>query len=148
MKTDIFGNLMEWGEVLKKLMQLRDTKTLNDHQPGLARILRYRHNWRLRETVLKLIREVENPAEELFRETLHLALDEKAYPEVRVMAVQTVADLMIKNRRIYSKKEIALRCEILKKMEAMMRETHSPLLREGTERFFSILANRRVVTVE
>lgn len=147
MKSDIFGNLMEWGEVLEKLKQLRDTETLNDHQTGLVRLLRYSYNWRLREAALSAIREVSQPTEELLRETLNLALNEEVYLEARTMAVHTLADLMIRDRRIHSKNEITVRSRVLQKMEALMGKTHSPLLREGIESFFQKLANRKIVPV-
>jgi len=147
MKSDIFGNLMEWGGVLEKLGQLRDSKTLDNHQAGLVRILRYPHNWRLREAALRAIREVNHPTEALLRETLNLALNEEVYVEARTMAVHTLADLMIKDRRIRSKNEITARSRVLEKMECLMSDTHSPLLRDGIERFFKKLASRRIVPV-
>lgn len=52
MDSDIFGNLMDWGLVLDKLDDLKKSEKLHKHQADLIRILRYRNNWRLRETVL------------------------------------------------------------------------------------------------
>jgi len=147
MRADIFGNLMEWGGVLEKLEQLRDSKTLDDHQAGLVRILRYPRNWRLREAVLRAIREVNRPTEELLREVLNLALNEEVYMEARTMAVHALADLMTRGRRIHSKNEITARSRVMHKMEALMSKTHSPLLREGIESFFKKLANRKIVPV-
>ncbi len=141
MKSDVFGNLMEWGDVLDKLEQLRDSKTLDEHQAGLVRILRYPHNWRLREAALGVIREVTQPTEELLKETLNIAMNEEVYVEARTIAVDVLADLMIKGRRIRSKNEITARSRVLQKMESLMGNTHSPLLREGIESFFKKLAN-------
>jgi hypothetical protein len=143
MHSDIFGNLMEWGEVLEKLESLRNSKTLDQHQAGLVRILRYPRNWRLREAVLKAIGEVKQPSQELFKETLNIALNEEVYLEARTLAVAALADLMIKDRRIHSKDEITARSRVLEKMESLMGDTQSPLLREGIERFFKKLANRK-----
>jgi hypothetical protein len=143
MKSDVFGNLMEWGDVLDKLEQLRDSKTLDEHQAGLVRILRYPHNWRLREAALGVIREVNQPTEELLKETLNIALNEEVYVEARTIAVDVLADLMIKGGRIRSKNEITARSRVLQKMESLMWNTHSPLLRKGIESFFKKLANRK-----
>ena len=146
MKSDIFGNLMEWGDVLEKLEQLRNSKTLDDHQGGLVRILRYPHNWRLREAALGVIREVDQPTVELLKETLNIALNGGVYIEARAIAMDVLADLMIKGRRIRSKSEITARSRVLQKMEGLMANTHSPLLREAIESFFKKLANRKTAS--
>ncbi len=143
MQSDIFGNLMEWGDVLEKLERLRDSDSLDEHQAGLVRILRYPRNWRLREAALGAIRKVKQPTEELLKETLSIALNEEVYIEARKMAVDALADLMIKDRRIRSKNEITARSRVLEKMESLMGDTQSPLLRERIERFFKKLANRK-----
>jgi len=143
MQSDIFGNLMEWGDVLEKLERLRDSDSLDEHQAGLVRILRYPRNWRLREAALGAIRKVKQPTEELLKEALNIVLNEEVYIEARTMAVDVLADLMIKDRRIRSKNEITARSRVLEKMESLMGETQSPLLRERTERFFRKLANRK-----
>jgi len=143
MQSDIFGNLMEWGDVLEKIERLRDSDSLDEHQAGLVRILRYPHNWRLREAALGAIRKVKQPTEELLKEALNIVLNEEVYIEARTMAVDVLADLMIKDRRIRSKNEITARSRVLEKMESLMGETQSPLLRERTERFFKKLANRK-----
>lgn len=143
MQSDIFGNLMEWGDVLEMLERLRDSNSLDEHQAGLVRILRYPRNWRLREAALGAIRKVKQPTEELLKETLSIALNEEVYIEARKMAVDALADLMIKDRRIRSKNEITARSRVLEKMESLMGDTQSPLLRERIERFFKKLANRK-----
>lgn len=143
MQSDIFGNLMEWGDVLVKLEGLRSSKTLDEHQAGLVRILRYPRNWRLREAALKAVREINQPSQELLKETLNIALNEEVYLEARKMAVDALADLMIKDRRIRSKNEITARSRVMVKMESLMGGTQSPLLRERIERFFKKLANRK-----
>ena len=143
MQSDIFGNLMEWGDVLEKLDGLRNSKTLDEHQVGLVRILRYPRNWRLREAALEVLGEINKPSHELVKETLNIALNEEVYLDARKMAVDALADLMIKDRRIRSKKEITARSRVLEKMESLMGDTQSPLLRERIERFFKKLANRK-----
>ncbi len=143
MQSDIFGNLMEWGDVLEKLAGLRKSETLDEHQAGFVRILRYPRNWRLREATLRAIGEITRPSQELLKETLNIALNEEEYLEARTLAVDALADLMIKDRRIRSRNEITSRSRVLEKMESLMGDTHSPLLREGIERFFKKLANRK-----
>jgi hypothetical protein len=146
MQSDIFGNLMEWGDVLEKLEGIRSSKSLDEHQSGLARILRYPRNWRLREAVLRVLGEINQPSQELLKETLNIALNEEVYLEARKLAVDALAELMIKDRRIRSQNEITVRSRVLEKMESLMGGTHSPLLREGIERFFKKLANRKTAS--
>ena len=146
MQSDIFGNLMEWGDVLEKLERLGDSDSLDEHQAGLVRILRYPRNWRLREAALGAIRKVKQPTEELLKETLNIVLNEEVYIEARTMAVDALADLMIKDRRIRSKNEITTRSRVLQNMESLMGNTHSPLLRERIEHFFKKLANRKTAS--
>ena len=146
MQSDIFGNLMEWGDVLEKLERLRVSDSLDEHQAGLVRILRYPRNWRLREAALGVLGEINQPSHELVKETLNIVLNEEVYIEARTMAVDALADLMIKDRRIRSKNEITARSRVLEKMESLMGETQSPLLRERIERFFKKLANRNTAS--
>jgi hypothetical protein len=146
MPEDIFGNLMEWGEVLEKLEGLRNSTTMDEHQAGLVRILRYPRNWRLREAALRAIREINRPSQELLKETLKIAMNEEVYLESRQLAVDALADLMIKDRRIRSKDEITVRSRVFEKMESLMGDTHSPLLRKRIERFFKKLAERKTVS--
>lgn len=41
MNQDIFGDLREWGVVLERLNDLKQSQKLDDYQEGLTRILRY-----------------------------------------------------------------------------------------------------------
>ncbi len=146
MQPDVFGNLMEWGDVLETLEGIRNSKSLDDHQTGLVRILRYPRNWRLREAVLKAIGEINQPSQELLKETLHIALNEDVYLEARKLAVDALAELMIKDRRVRSQNEMIARSRVLDQMESLMGDTHSPLLKEGIERFFKKLADRKTAS--
>jgi len=74
--SDIFGNLIDWGHVIETLDRLKELKQLDRHQDGLTRILRYRDNWRLRETVLKHIVHLVEPTEELVQEVINITVDE------------------------------------------------------------------------
>ncbi|MBW2252789.1 MAG: hypothetical protein JRF60_19770 [Deltaproteobacteria bacterium] len=94
MNSDIFDNLMDWGQAMDKLNQLKQSKTLNEHQPGLVRILRYRDNWRLRETVLNYVKDITHPSDDLLTEVLNIVMDENVYYDARIIAVDALASLM------------------------------------------------------
>jgi hypothetical protein len=94
MNADIFGNLLDWGEVIEKLDRLKETRQLDSHQDGLARILRYRDNWRLRENVLNLIVHIAEPTNSLVQEVIHIAMDDDAYLDVRIQAVKALSHMI------------------------------------------------------
>ena len=94
MNSDIFDNLTDWGRVIETLDQLKELKKLDRHQDGLTRILRYRNNWRLRETVLKNIVQLVEPMEELTQEVINIAMDEDTYLDMRILAVDALSHLI------------------------------------------------------
>ena len=94
MNSDIFDNLTDWGRVIETLDRLKELKQLDRHQDGLTRILRYRNNWRLRETVLKHIVHLSEPMEELVHEVINITVDEDTYLDMRILAVDALSHLI------------------------------------------------------
>ncbi len=90
MSQDPFGNLQEWGQVLKDLDAIFQNGSAEDCQSGLIRLLRYKGNWRLREEALKHIEELENPKEELIKEVIRILDDENIYYEARIIACRSL----------------------------------------------------------
>jgi len=91
---DPFGNLQEWGAVLEQLDELEQTDKLGDCQAGLIRILRFKGNWRLRETVLKSLAKIETPEAQLMEEVLHLIMDDNIYYEARILACEALQQII------------------------------------------------------
>lgn len=98
MNKDMFGNLREWGIVLEQLEDLKQSRKLDEHQKGLARILRYRDNWCLREKVLEYANEIENPTDELLSGLFYIITGDDIYLEARVLAVNTLGYLILKRK--------------------------------------------------
>ncbi|MBL7186574.1 MAG: hypothetical protein ISS70_09625 [Phycisphaerae bacterium] len=94
MGSDIFGNLIDWGHIIETLDRLIELKQLDRYQDGLTRILRYRDNWRLRETVLKHIVHLAEPTEELVHEVINIAVDEDTYLDMRILAFDALSHLI------------------------------------------------------
>ena len=94
MDSDIFDNLTDWGQVIETLDRLKELKQLDRHQDGLTRVLRYRDNWRLRETVLKHIVHLAEPIEELVHEVINITVDEDTYLDMRILAVDALSHLI------------------------------------------------------
>ncbi len=97
MYADPFGNLKDWGPALEQLQHLSAQRQLDRHQPGLARLLAYNDNWRLREEGLRCAGELAQPDEAVIRQVLRIFADENLYYEVRSLAAETLA-AMFKNR--------------------------------------------------
>jgi len=96
LKLDIFGNLREWGKVLEILESLNKSQELDEHQSGLARILRYRRNWRLLERVLAYGQDIDRSTDEFFGEVFQVMSDPDLYPEARILAIKAWECMVIK----------------------------------------------------
>ena len=94
MTADVFGNLRDWGPVMEQLDRLWERGELDQHQHGLTRILRYRENWRLRQTVLKHMKDLANPSDELLQNALAIMMDENVYHDARILAAEALAHLL------------------------------------------------------
>jgi len=94
MGTDIFGDLQDWGRVRETIERLRLQRELTAHQPGLARILRYRRNWQLTEAVLRAAVEFDRRDDVLTAEVLHVLVDAESNLETRVLAARAAGALL------------------------------------------------------
>ena len=94
MKQDPFGDLQQWDHVLDQLEELRSSHMLDESQPGLARILRYRRNWRLVERVLQLARDIQQANDLLIWEVLSIVVDSNMDLENRVLAARALGSLL------------------------------------------------------
>jgi hypothetical protein len=94
MENGIFDNIEDWGRVLDRLEDLKRRGELEDHEPGLVRILRYRDNWRLREYVLEAARDLKRCSASLVAAVLDILRDEDLYYEVRVLAAEALPALV------------------------------------------------------
>jgi len=93
MAHDIFGNLRDWGGVLERIEALAAQHQLDGHQAGLVRILRYRDNWRLCESVLEYVKDLRQPTDQLLRGVLSIMMDESIYHDARILAAEALATL-------------------------------------------------------
>lgn len=91
---DDFGNLSDWGRVLSTLEELRAQGLLDEHQAGLARLVRHRANWRLREAALLRCVEIERASEILIADVLNTLVDENTPLELRVLAAKALQHLI------------------------------------------------------
>lgn len=95
MATDVFGNLSEWGDVLGLLTDLREAGELDEHQDGLARLIRYQDNWRLREEALISAAQVRMPGPSLVAATLKLLANQEESLENRILAARALGSMLV-----------------------------------------------------
>jgi hypothetical protein len=98
MTTDGFGDLSDWGRVLKLLQTFAASGHLDKHQRGLGRILRYEGNSRLREAVLRSFENLRAPSHELVSEVLRILADKDSYTDLRLLAADALGLLADKYR--------------------------------------------------
>ena len=135
MKSDPFGNLRDWGPALEKICQLADEGNLSDCQSGLTRVLRYRDNWRLREETLFRIGKINNPDDAMVRQVLNIITDEKLYYDVRIIACQTMAELM---KNSSARFDAATETDILNAVEVLSSTPQPPIFEQALKKLYSV----------
>lgn len=135
MQPDPFGNLKDWGPALELICQLADDGNLRECQPGLIRILRYRDNWRLREETLSRIGKIDNPDDALVRQVLNIIADENLYYEVRILACETMMELLKNGANRFADPVAA---ELLKTLENILSSQHPPIFEPALRKLNSV----------
>lgn len=98
MTMDAFGDLREWGDVLAALERLKRERQLDDQQVGLARLLRYRQNWRLREAALDAATEIRQASDVLIAEVLNTVVSPDNDIRLRVIAAGVLPGLVARRQ--------------------------------------------------
>ena len=131
MQRDPFGNLMEWGTVLKTLEELASDNCLSECQAGLIRILRFKGNWRLREEVLSHLYQVKTPTQELISEVLSILADDNVYYDARILAGEALIDLL---NLAHSGHADGIAWEAQKVVRKLMQTIHPPFFNDALNR--------------
>ncbi|MBN1967694.1 MAG: hypothetical protein JW910_23760 [Anaerolineae bacterium] len=134
MPRDDFGNLEEWGRVLSELAKLAQDRVLDEHQDGLVRLLRYPDNWRLREAALEATGDVKHPSEALISTVLGIMANESLYHEVRMLAAEALARLIVATRSSGDARHRELEQQVTEQMHALLDSPHPPILRQAVQR--------------
>ena len=134
MKQDPFGNLTDWGAVLDIFDELADNGKLEECQPGLIRILKYKGNWRLREDVLKRVGEIQNPSDQLICQILSILDDDNTYYDVRILASDTLIQ-MLKN--VQDGFDDGINLSVRKVTERLRTTPHPPIFDNALKKLYS-----------
>jgi nucleotide-binding universal stress UspA family protein len=112
MTHDVFGDLRDWGRVIEQVRRMRDDGSLDDHCPGLARLLRYPSNWRIRESALRAAAELERPSDEVLRAAVRILEDDEIDFKTRVLAGTAVCHALSRSPGTISEtaKSEAMKC--------------------------------------
>jgi hypothetical protein len=133
MNGDSFCSCLEWNRVSEQVAELAAAGNLDEQQAGLTRLLRYPHNWRLREITLRSLRELKAPTDELLAEVLRLAADEEVYLELRLLAVGALSTLLAKRESKDGDGRHAARRRVDEKIGALADSPAPPVLRKAIQ---------------
>lgn len=142
MKHDPFGNLTDWGMALNVFEEMANNGRLAECQPGLIRILRFKGNWRLREEVLKRIKELQIPSEELILQVLSILSDDNIYYDARVIAGEALVE-MLKNVHAGAHDELAT--AVKKTVEKLQRTPQPPFFNEALDKLYTEVTGSTVL---
>lgn len=93
-QQDIFGDLTRKDEVLLMLQEIADGGRLDEHQIGLARILRFRENHRLLHVVLEYAVRIEQPSDILIAEAVNVLVAQELPVSIRALSAGALGHLL------------------------------------------------------
>ena len=137
-----FGNLRDWWQVIEKLDHLKAKKKLGQYQEGLIGILRYKDNWRLRETVLEYIKDIEKPSDDLIDQVLQILLDDGVYYELRVLAASALGILATRIKKSSEKQRRITIGEIAEKAKGLLQQPQAPILHDAVRHTLSQIGHQ------
>ncbi len=94
MPPDAFGDLSHGSTVLAKLDELISHDCLDEHQVGLARILRFRQNQGLLHRTLECATKIEKSSDILIAETLNVLVAQDLPVAIRALAAGALGHLI------------------------------------------------------
>lgn len=94
MQPDVFGDLSRENEVVVKLHEIASQDYLDDHQVGIARILRYKQNPCLIDMALEYSSNIERASEILIAEALNVLVSQDLPIHTRVLAARVLGHLI------------------------------------------------------
>ena len=132
---DIFSNLRDWRSILDQMEGLRRAGRLEEHQPGLVRILRYRFHWQLHHAVLEAVAELRSPSEELLMAICDIIPGDTAELRTRLLACDAVECLLRRLRNLRSRHSGT---DGLRGRACDSEASQPPVLRQAIERWLEL----------
>jgi len=128
---DRFEDLQEWGQCLDRLAEIDRSGTIDQHQEGLVRLLRYPYNWQLRQAALESARNLESPTTEVIEEVFRIASHGDGPLDERLLALGTMSCLAERARAGVGESSGKVLAAIVERTEAMLAEPCAPILQQA-----------------
>jgi hypothetical protein len=96
MSTDVCRDFREWNRVLE---QLERPTNGDERQYGLARLLAYRFNWRIRAKALQCISLLSAPEDRTLSLVLEIVADEYTEFKLRTLAADSLCGLISQRQK-------------------------------------------------
>jgi hypothetical protein len=142
MTNDPFGNLMEWGEVVKRLDELCLNGGLDECQRGLIRILRFRGNWRLREIALERIKKLNRPETGLTDEIVNIIMDGNIYYEARILALEAMREMITRGKKRPDERMNSVEAPLAEKLTVLLRTPQPPVFSDAIRSCLQVLGRK------
>ena len=129
MQHDVFGNLSRKNEVLALLEEIVSQGRLDEHQLGLARILRFRENHTLLHAALECVPKIEKSSDILIAEALNVLVVQDLPISIRSLAAKALGHL-ISHCPVRTDSDFDLDM-VLESMTHVHRKAESPVLKKA-----------------
>ena len=141
MQQDVFGNLNRRNLVLAKLEELESLECLDEHQVGLARILRFKQNQSLLHAALEYAIKIEKPSDILIAEVLNVLVAQDVSISTRTLAAGTLGHL-IHRRPAKAVSDFDLNM-VIESMAHVLNRSESPILKKALFKAIGLARNRK-----
>jgi hypothetical protein len=138
---DNFGNLSRKDEVLAMLEEIASQNRLDDHQIGLARILRFRQDHGLLHAALAYATKIENSSDILIAEALNVLVSQDLPASMRASAAEALGHLVCRRP---TKADSDFDLDIV--MESMVHVLHksgSPVIKKALFKAIGLARGRK-----
>lgn len=138
---DVFGNLREWEKIADQIAELLKTGKIDTHQAGLVRILRYKDNWKIREIVLKAIKDLKMPSSKLLSELLCIMENDREYYMMRMLASEAIESLFTNDGIQFPEDRRVAASQITGRVKPLANSSWPPVLRDSLLRCLKVIQN-------
>lgn len=141
MPPDIFGNLSRGNNVIAKLEELDSLNSLDEHQIGMARILRFRQNQSLLDATLEHTLKIEEASDILIAEVLNVLVARDIPVSTRVLAAGALGHL-IHCRPADAISDFDMDT-VIESMSCILSRADSPALRKALSKAIGLARSRK-----
>jgi hypothetical protein len=138
---DIFGNLSRKDEVLAALEEIVSQNRLDEHQIGLARILRFRENHALLHAALECAIKIKRSSDILIAEALNVLVAQDLPVSIRSLAAGALGHL-IYHRPTKADSDFDLDM-VMESMTHVLHKSESPTLKKALFKAIGLANSRR-----